>query len=146
MLTADSAREALVTVLNEAFTDDSFPAEAFDWFPGDYAEFAAVVVQDQRATISRDRFASATRIPFAETWEIDLEILVAQELQPNEVAQYIGRIQDKIITELAGNTRLDGATGLVRCFVESLGTKREDNTIKGEMTLNCEFRLERSRP
>ena len=146
MLPVDNARTALVTVLNTVFTDDSFPAEAFDWYPGDYAHSAAVVLMDQRATISRDRFSSQNRIPFAENWEIDLEILVSNDLQPPDAAQYIGRVQDKIITEVASNTRLDGATGLVRCFVGSLGTKREDSSIKGEMTLNCEFRLERTRP
>lgn len=146
MLPVDTMRTALAEFLNESFTDDSFPAECFDWFPGDYAEAAAVVLMDQRASISRDRFSSATRIPFAEQWEVDVEVLVNNDIQPDDAAQYIGRVQDKIITALAGNTRVNATTGVVSCYVQSLGTKREDGIIKGEMTLNCEMRIERNRP
>jgi len=133
---------ALLRILSEAVPD----ADVLDYFPEEYAQSQAIVIADVETDVSRDRFASRTRLPFAEDAEITIQIGPSPAVySASESRAIILATIDDIITAICEDVRLGGAESLVKCVPLrwATGFDEESGELGGSLTLSCEYRVNR---
>ena len=133
---------ALLSVIRAAVPD----ADVLDFFPEEYAKSLAIVIGDVETDVSRDRFASRTRLPFAEEATISVQIGPSPSVySKSESRGIILDTIDKIITAITSDVRLGGVDGLVRCVPFQWGTTfdEESTLLGGTVQLSCEYRIDR---
>jgi len=132
---------ALLRIISNAIPD----ADVLDYFPEEYAKSQAIVITDVEADVSRDRFASRTRLPFAEDAELTIQIGPSPAVYSRvESRAIILATIDEIITAVCEDVRLGGVESLVKCVPLRWATALdEEGELGGSLTLSCEYRVNR---
>ena len=139
-----TTRKALLTIFKEALAPQHYDVDVFDWRPKEYAKSAVVIIGNSRAQMERDRFATPTRLPFRESWDIDVTVQTTfEDITEEEMSDYILSITDVLLTSIAVDPRLGGIDYLIRCFPSDYNINVEDGALRGVMTLSCEYRIDR---
>lgn len=138
----------LLPVFRDALVLGYSDVDVFDMDAEDYASGPAVVLGNARASMERDRFATPTRLPFRELWELEVTITAGnRDLRKAEIRSYILNVADVLVTAIANNPTLSGQvpgrSPLIRCFPQNLETRLEENVLIGLLTLSCEYRVNR---
>ena len=134
--------EALLTIISDAVPE----ADVFDYFPAEYSKSQAIVIGDVEADVSRDRFASRTRLPFSEEATISIQVGPSPAVySQSESRGIILDTIDRIITVVTSDVRLGGVDGLVRCVPFQWGSTFDEESmlLGGTVQLSCEYRIDR---
>ena len=115
-----------------------------DWRVEDYAGNLAVVIGECRSTVSRDRFATPTRLPMAETWEIDIDVYPSVEMYSRaESRSLVLTVFDELVTAIAQDETLGSVRSLKRTQTLTQNIVPASNSVIGTMTIECQYRIDR---
>jgi len=142
-------RKRLITLFQTQLKAAGFgEVDVFDWYNAAYAETAAVVLGEAQGDIERDRFSTATRVPFAESWSINVAVtLTTESTVETDRADYAMAVADVLVTALAKDPRLSAQPSLVICTAGSMSLSAdvENEGLVVEIQLIAEYRVDRSR-
>ena len=139
-----AARTALQRVMTEAVKD--YSAEVLDYITAEYASDVAVVIASMDSTISRDRFAVPSSVPFAEEVNIAVNVFPTNnEYNETETLALVTDIIHAIVGAVTQDYTLGGSPSVVRCTpVEWLiDSSTLEECLAGQVTFAIEFRIDR---
>ena len=122
----------------------SLGADVLDWRAEDYAGNLAIVIGECRSIVSRDRFATPTRLPMAETWEIDIDIYPSVEMYSRaESRSLVLTVFDELMTAVAQDETLGAVASLKRTQTLRHVIVPTNQGLVGTVVIECQYRIDR---